>query len=53
MNIECPWCKAHQVDELYDDMELDDEEETSCEVCNEPFLVYKEDDTTFNLYKLT
>ena len=50
--VECPYCKGQQIDEFYDDMELDDEEENECWVCDEPFLVYREDETTFNLYKL-
>ena len=50
-NIECPWCDAHQVSEFFIELEDGDEEETECEVCNEPILAYRDDDMVY-LYKL-
>lgn len=50
--IECPYCQSHQYQEWIYEMDVDEEEEGDCDTCGESLLIYRSDETTFDVYKL-
>lgn len=45
----CPWCG----DVMKDAWELKDEQETDCEACLKPILVFRDYEVTYNTYPVS